>query len=153
MIRSSYTEVSRNGGDATLEITNFQDSSDIETCLPVVSVSSDCQTESVKLDEEIDKVLKALRKSQAFEYKLAEERLYVQKKYLCNLYQQLEKERSELTCHVSSTDHGDVLSAVLSRVNQIKQEVAKLKVMEEVAKGFGKTSRSILEEHFGLESD
>ncbi|XP_060671596.1 protein OBERON 1 isoform X2 [Ziziphus jujuba] len=146
------TEVSYNG-DASPEITNFQDSPDIGTCLPVVSVSSDCQTESMKLDEEIDQVLEALRKSQEFEYKLAEERLYAQKKYLCDLYQQLEKEKTGLTRHVSSTNHDDLLSAVLSRVNQIKQEVAKLKVMEEVAKGFGKTSKSILEEHYGLESD
>lgn len=107
----------------------------------------------MKLDEEIDQVLEALRKSQEFEYKLAEERLYAQKKYLCDLYQQLEKEKTGLTRHVSSTNHDDLLSAVLSRVNQIKQEVAKLKVMEEVAKGFGKTSKSILEEHYGLESD
>lgn len=117
---------------------------------PDVPTSYDCQTESRKLDHDIDQVLQALRKSQEFEYKLAEETLHAQKDYLCNLYQQLQEEKSELARHVSSTDQDDLLNAVLSRVEQIKREVAKFKMMKEVAKGFGQTSRSILEEHFGL---
>jgi hypothetical protein len=36
-------------------------------------------------------------------------------------------------------------------VDQIKREVTKLKDMEEVANGFGRTSKDILKEHFGLE--
>jgi len=44
-----------------------------------------------------------------------------------------------------------LLSAVLSRVDQIKREMRKLKDMEEVAKGFGRTFKDILKEHFGLE--
>jgi hypothetical protein len=39
----------------------------------------------------------------------------------------------------------------LSRVDQIKREMTKLKDMEEVAKGFGRTFKDILKEHFGLE--
>lgn len=150
----SYTDVSRDG-NAALEITNHQDPLDIETGLPDVSVSSsDFQTESQKLDEEIQQVLQELRKSQEFEYKLAEETLNAQKNYLCNLYQQLHKERTELARHVSSSSNqDDLLSAVFSRVEQIKGEVAKFKLMKEVSKGFGSTSRSILEEHFGLEID
>lgn len=82
---------------------------------------------------------------------MAEEKLNAQKKYLHNLYEQLDKERSELARHISSTDPDVLLNAVLSRVNQIKKEVTKLKDMKEVAHGFGKTSRGILDEHFGLE--
>lgn len=114
-------------------------------------MSSDSQAESLKLEDEINQVLQALQVSQEAEYKIAEERLYAQKKYLQNLYQQLDKERSELARRTLKTNPDDLLSAVLSRVDQIKREVTKLKDMEEVANGFGRTSKDILKEHFGLE--
>lgn len=145
-----YIDVCDNG-NAVLEIVNHQDPLDIQMDMQNVSVSFNWKTESLKLEEEIDQVLQALRKSQQIEYELAEERLYTQKNYLSNLYQQLEIERAALIRHVSSANQDDLLSAVLNRVNQIKREVMKLKEMEKVASGFGKTARGILEEHFGLE--
>lgn len=130
---------------------NHLEPMDVLTDSPNVPVSFDWQTESCKLEEEVDQVLQALRKSQEIEYKLAEERLYAQKDYLASLYQQLDIERSELTRHITSTNQGGLLSAVLNRVDQIKRELAKFKVMKKVASGFGKTDRGILEEHFDLE--
>lgn len=110
-------------------------------------------TESLKLEDEVDHVLLALRKSQESEYKIAEERLYAQKNYILNLYQQLHKERSELARRTSSADPDSFLDCVLNRIEQIKRELKKLSDMEKVATGFGKTSKGILKEHFGLETD
>lgn len=108
------------------------------------------RTQSARLDEEIDQVLQSLRKSQELEYRIAEEQLHAQKRYLHNLYQQLEQESSKLAI---SDDFDNLLNLVLNRNNQIKQEVHRLQKMKEVAKGFGKTSRSTLREHFGLDVD
>ncbi|KAK3042162.1 hypothetical protein RJ639_001282 [Escallonia herrerae] len=113
----------------------------------------DHRIESFKLEDEIDQILLALRKSQESEYRIAEERLLGQKNHLLNLYQQLDKERSELASHTSSADPDVLLDAVLNRVNQVKREIMKLREMEEVAKGFGKTSNAILKEHFSFESE
>lgn len=134
------------------EVTNHQDLLDSVIRSPhTISLSLDYRAEVLKLEDEIDQALHELRKSQASEYKIAEERLYAQKGYLHNLYQQLERERSEWTHCKSITKKDVLLDAVLNRVDQIKQEVAKLKDMEQVAKGFGRTSKGILREHFGLE--
>ncbi|KAF8016785.1 hypothetical protein BT93_H2104 [Corymbia citriodora subsp. variegata] len=111
------------------------------------------RTQSVRLDEEIDQVLQSLRKSQELEYRIAEGQLHAQKRYLHNLYQQLEHESSELACKEISDDFDNLLNAVLNRNNQIKREVHKFQQMKEVAKGFGKTSRHILREYFGLDGD
>ncbi|KAF4363512.1 hypothetical protein CsatB_026209 [Cannabis sativa] len=145
---SANSEDTSNNEDAALDVVNQQD--------PLNIIQTDIQsfnwkTESLKLEEEIDQVLQALRKSQEIEYEMAEERLYTQKNCLSNLFQQLEIERSALTRHVSSTDEDDLLTAVFNRVNQIKRELIKLKEMEKVASGFGRTDRGILEEHYGLE--
>ncbi|XP_062108326.1 protein OBERON 1 [Humulus lupulus] len=149
---SANSEDISNGGDVALDLVNQQDPLDIiQTDMQNVSVSFNWKTESLKLEEEIDQVLQSLRKSQETEYELAEERLYTQKNYLSNLFQQLEIERSALTRHVSSTDQDDLLSAVFNRVNQIKRELMKLKEMEKVANGFGRTARGILEEHYGMD--
>lgn len=136
---------------AAMEVVNHLEPMDVPTDSPSVPVSFDWQTESQKLEEEVDHVLQALRKSQEMEYKVAEERLYAQKDYLASLYQQLDSERSELTRHITSTNQDNLLSAILNRVDQIKRELVKFKVMKKVASGFGKTSRGILEEHFDLE--
>ncbi|KAJ7954873.1 protein OBERON 1-like [Quillaja saponaria] len=61
-----------------------------------VSRSFDHCSDWVKLEDEIDQTLQALRKSQEFEYNMVEERLHEQKNYLQNLYEQLDKEKSEL---------------------------------------------------------
>ncbi|KAK9003750.1 hypothetical protein V6N11_018649 [Hibiscus sabdariffa] len=135
-----------------LEPTNHQDAVDDKPCLgSVFSISSDYHSEYLKIEYEIDQVLQALRKAQETEYKIAEERLYGQKNYLHHLYQQLEKERSELQEQPSGNEADASLNAVLNRVDQIKYEVVRLKEMEEVANGFGRTPKSILKEYFGFE--
>ncbi|GMJ08334.1 hypothetical protein like AT1G05410 [Hibiscus trionum] len=135
-----------------LEPTNHQDAVDNKPCLgSVLSISSDYHSEYLKLEYEIDQVLQALRKAQETEYNIAEERLYGQKNYLHHLYQQLEKERSELQDQPPGNEADASLNAVLNRVDQIKYEVMRLKEMEEVANGFGRTPKSILKEYFGLE--
>ncbi|XP_015573490.1 protein OBERON 1 isoform X2 [Ricinus communis] len=140
------------GPRAMVEVTNQQDHLDNKTSSPdSFALSSDFEAETVKLEDEVEKALYELQKSQASEFEIAEERLMAQKKYLQNLYQQLEREKSELKRPTSSTKRDVLVKAVLERVNQIKREVAKLKDMEEVAKGFGRTPKSILKEHFGLE--
>ncbi|KAM1086957.1 hypothetical protein ACFX13_012743 [Malus domestica] len=136
------TDVSHHG-DTVMELTGFQEPLDVR------GSQFYYRTEAQKLEEEIDQVLHALRRSQETEFKMAEECLNAQKNYLCNLYQQLEKEKSDLVQH-ASTDSDALLSTVMSRVKQIKSEVKKLKDMEEVANGFGKTSRAVLKEHFSL---
>ncbi|XVF63092.1 hypothetical protein PTKIN_Ptkin09bG0061100 [Pterospermum kingtungense] len=139
-------------GNVELEPTNHQDSICSNPCMvSVLSISSDYHSECLKLDYEIDQVLQALRKAQESEYKIAEERLFAQKNYLRNLYQQLDKERSELTHRAAGTDADALLNAILNRVDQVRQEVMKLKEMEEVANGFGRTPKGTLKEHFGLE--
>lgn len=150
-ISAISTAVSLNQ-NATVEAADYEDILDDKSSLPdVVPLSSPHRLETEKLDEEIDQVLEALKKSQEHEYRIAEERLYAQKKYLQNLYQQLDKEKSELSGHVSNSKADDLLSAVMKRVTQIKHEARKLKEMKEVVNGFGRTSKDILQEHFGLE--
>lgn len=117
-----------------------------------MSTNFDYRVESLKLDNEIDHILDALRKSQEIEYRLAEERLSAQKNYIINLYEQLERERSDLSKHTSVSENQDaLLDAVLSRVSQIKREVSRLKDMGEVSKGFGRVPKHILEEQFNLD--
>lgn len=111
------------------------------------------EIDSLELEEEIDQVLRALRKAQQTEYKIAEERLLAQKNCLLNLYRQLDKERSELSMAKSSDDQDVLLEAILKRVDQIKREIVKLRDMEVVAKGFGKTSKDILDQHFRFETE
>ncbi|XP_054821899.1 protein OBERON 2-like [Prosopis cineraria] len=107
--------------------------------------------ELVELEVEIDQALQDLRKSQEFEYKLAEERLHAQKNYLNNLYQQLKSEKSELARPRSSSSSSVVSDhAIRKREEQIRLESQKLEDMKKVAHGFGSTPHYILREHFGL---
>lgn len=118
---------------------------------PKVSESFDPLIESLKLEARVDEILGALRESQELEYNIARERLYEHKNYLLSLYQQLNKEKAELARHAAYNADRDALSKlVVSRVDQIKGEVIKLKEMEEVTKGFARTSKEILKEHFDL---
>ncbi|KAL6975372.1 hypothetical protein U1Q18_024167 [Sarracenia purpurea var. burkii] len=143
-----------NHGNNELEVTDDEETPNFETGSPqILSGNFDLQIESLKLDDEIDRVLQALRKAQESEYKIAEERLLAQKNYLLKLHEQLNKERSKLSARTSSNDPDALLDAVLNRVDQIKREIMKLRDMEEVAKGFGRISKDILNEHFGLETD
>lgn len=121
-----------------------------------VYITSDHRIESLKLGNEVDRVLQELKKSQEVEYKVAKAKLYAKKDFILSLYQQLDAERSELAKRSSSSKNSDIdalLKNILNRVNQIKQEVVKLKDMEQIAKGFGKTPTGILNEHFDSHID
>nr|AAK69758.1 CDPK adapter protein 1 [Mesembryanthemum crystallinum] len=109
------------------------------------------QNECLKLEVEIDQVLHELRRSQEVEYRLAQERLRAQKDHLSSLYQQMDKEKSELTRYPPSTNRNALLSSVIVKEEYIQCELSKLKNMEKVAKGFGKTPKEILKEHFNLD--
>ena len=135
-----------------LEVTNHQETPEFGTSpLQILSGNFDLHIESLKLEDEIDEVLRALRKTHESEYQIAEARLVAQKNCLLNLYRQLDKERSELTTYTLSYDKETLLNAVQNRVDQIKREILKLREMEQVAKGFSKISKDVLKEHFGLE--
>lgn len=151
---TAVTEVGLSlNGKCAFGFRNYEEPLDHKVGSPQpLSSTFDHRVESLKLEDEIDQILHALRKSQDFEYRLAEERLFAHKNYILNLYQQLDKERSDLSRHTSLKDpNTTVLDAVQSRIDQIKQEVSKLKDMEEAKKGFGRVSKYILKEHFGLE--
>ncbi|KAE9612816.1 putative oberon, PHD finger domain-containing protein [Lupinus albus] len=106
--------------------------------------------QSLKLEAEIDEVLHDLRKSQEREYEVAKEGLQARKTYLWNLYEQLDSEKSKLASQNSS--HSDALSHIVrEREQQIRRELMKLEVMKKIANGFGRTSKDILKEYFGLE--
>ncbi|KAL3505931.1 hypothetical protein ACH5RR_031313 [Cinchona calisaya] len=120
---------------------------------PLLSSKFDHRLESLLLEDEIDHILLELKKSQESEYRLAVETLSVQKKCIQKLYEQLNHEGSEVSQHASPTDANALSDAFLSRVDRIKQELRKLKNMKEVAKGFGRTAKHILKEHFNLETE
>jgi hypothetical protein len=69
-----------------LEVNNHQDLLKSRTSSPDVSMSTDSQTETLKLEDEINLVLQALRVSQDAEYKLAEELLFAQKKTFTSIW-------------------------------------------------------------------
>jgi len=106
---------------------------------------------SLKLEAEVDQVLEDFRKSQELEYKVVEETLRAQKTYLQSLYQQLDHEKKALVGQISSSaSEVSSSTAVRERKKQIRREVAKFEIMKKVANGFGRTSSSILKEHFGF---
>ena len=118
-------------------------------------ITSGYSNVSVKLEDEIDGVLRELKRSQESEYRLAEQKLYAQRDFLLSLYQQLEVERSELACSMplpvgGSNVSDNLLTIVLNKVDQIKHEEAKLKEMMKIAKGFGGTPKTVINNHFGL---
>ncbi|XP_073223178.1 uncharacterized protein [Cicer arietinum] len=108
------------------------------------------RSESLKLEAEVDQVLEALRKSQKYEYNLAEESLNEHKKYLQNLYQQLDREKSELASQPNGSHSGVLFETVKERKEQLRRELMKFENMKRVANGFGSTSKDILEKYFGL---
>lgn len=147
------TGVSPNG-NVELEPAKHQEPLDTKPdSLHVLSISSNYGNEHLKLEDEIEQALRELRRAQESEYRLAKETLYDQKNYIRNLYQQLDEERSELSRRTSRTGSDALLDAVLKRLDQVKQEVFKLKEMEKVGAGFGSTPKGILKEHFRLTMD
>ncbi|CAI0466174.1 unnamed protein product [Linum tenue] len=130
------------------------DASDMNKKQPFLDLEAktpDYNTEILQLDAEINDVLHALRESQELEFKLAEEQLHAKKRNLQNLYEQLQKEHSGLAClNLEAMGDGELRSTVTSRIDQINCERKKLEHMKRVANGFGRTSKRILMEHFGL---
>ncbi|CAN8295479.1 unnamed protein product [Cochlearia groenlandica] len=125
----------------------------LQDVTPIIPMPFNYEAEMHKLEEENREVLKALRKAQKSEYQIAKARLDAQKECLNDLYTQLEKEKSELPRRASGKNADSLMTNVLKRLEQIKKEVTKHKDMKEVAKGFGRTPRGILEEYFHLRID
>ncbi|XP_043708396.1 protein OBERON 2-like isoform X2 [Telopea speciosissima] len=136
------------GSEFPLDLNSIQNNSQ-----QPLYITSDHRIATLKLEDEIDEVLQSLKKSQETEYRIAKERLYAKKSFLLSLYEQLDMERSELAKQSSTTEGNSeaLLANVLNRVKQINRESARLREMEEVAKGFGRVPKTILTEHFGLE--
>ncbi|XP_010457631.1 PREDICTED: OBERON-like protein [Camelina sativa] len=122
----------------------------LQDVTPIGPIPFNHEAEMHKLEEEINEVLNALRKAQESEYQIAEGKLHAQKECLGDLYRQLEKEKSELSRRVSGGDVNSLMTIVLKRLDQVRKEATKLREMEEVAKGFGRTPRGVLEEYFHL---
>ncbi|KAK8936642.1 hypothetical protein KSP39_PZI012273 [Platanthera zijinensis] len=120
-------------------------------------IAEDHAAVSAKLEDQIDDVLRRLKDSQEFEYRTAEEKLYAQKDFLLGLYRQLEAERGELAMPTPLRNGGNsddaLLTSVLSRVDQIKREEAKLEQMMRVAGGFGRIPDSIVRQYFYVSED
>ncbi|KAJ8444247.1 hypothetical protein Cgig2_024573 [Carnegiea gigantea] len=109
--------------------------------------------EHQKLEGEIDRVLRELRKSQEHEYTIAQERLHAQKDYIFSLYQQVYKDKSDLKEHAPPADRDALISSIAAKEESIKCELRKLKDMKKVAKGFGKIPKDILKEHFDVDQN
>lgn len=138
-----------------VELLQNNDTVDGTAQLPVCMASG--YDASVKLEDDIDKIIQALKRSQELDCKFVEQKLYDQKDYLLSLYRQLDLERSALANPVSVLPNGgdcdSLLANVLDRVDQIKHEEEKLRNMMNIAIGMGQTNKSILREHFGLPTD
>ncbi|KAI3910771.1 hypothetical protein MKW98_030579 [Papaver atlanticum] len=119
-------------------------------------ITSDHQIESVKLEKEVEQVLQELKKSQQVEYETAKAKLYAKKRAILDLYQKLDAEKYKLDNRSSSSKNSDMdtlLTSILNRVSEIKQELISLKDMVRIARGFGRTPTGILKEHFGLQNE
>ncbi|KAF9677605.1 hypothetical protein SADUNF_Sadunf08G0125000 [Salix dunnii] len=113
-----------------LEVNNHQDLLKPRTSSPDVSLSTDRQTETLKLEDEINQILQALRVSQD-----AKTFTSICTKRVLNWQVTRQKPSLMLCC--------------IAQVDQIKREMRKLTNMEEVANGFGRTSKDVHKEHFG----
>ncbi|XP_027165333.1 OBERON-like protein [Coffea eugenioides] len=149
--KEEIVEVTEENG--ALELENHEDPPANRFLQPLLSSKFDHRVETLVLEDEIDQILMALKKSQESEYRLAEEALSVQKNCIQDLYQQLDHERSTLSQRAPSPDADAVLDSFLSKVDHLKQEITKFKDMKEVAKGFGRTPKHILKDHFNLETE
>lgn len=135
----------------TLEVSNFKEPSHVTTP-PQISFSNfDYRKESVQLEQRIEKTLASLKKSQQTEYRIAEDVLTTQKSYLLDLYEELDKEKGKLAKCSPSADPS-LVHTVFKRMDQIKTEFDKITTMQAVGKGFGKTSKYVLKEHFGVQA-
>ena len=108
--------------------------------------SSDFLPPPLKLEAEVDQVLRDFRKSQELEYKMAKEILEEQKTFLQKLNQQLEYEKNVLADQSSPV----VSYAVKERKKEIRRELHKFEKMKKIANGFGKTSNDIIKNYFSF---
>ncbi|XP_071729741.1 uncharacterized protein [Rutidosis leptorrhynchoides] len=131
--------------------TNLKEPSQHCTASPHISFSNfDYRLESIKLIQRIDETLASLKRSQEIEYRIAEDVLTTQKTYLLDLYEELDKEKGKLAKCTPSADPS-LVHTVFLRMEQIKTEFDKINAMQVVGKGFGKTSKNVLKEHFGMQ--
>ncbi|KAL8209505.1 hypothetical protein R6Q57_006237 [Mikania cordata] len=112
----------------------------------------DYRIESAELEQRVQKTLASLKNSQETEYRIAEHVLTTQKNRLLDLYQELKTENIKLAKCSPSTDPS-LVHTVFKIMDQIKNEFEKISAMQGVNKGFGKTSKYVLKEHFGIQSD
>ncbi|KAK9073873.1 hypothetical protein SSX86_006467 [Deinandra increscens subsp. villosa] len=112
----------------------------------------DYRIESAELEQRVEKTLASLKKSQEIEYRIAEDVLTTQKTHLLDLYQELKKEKSKLAKCSPSTDPS-LVHTVFKTMDQIKNEFEKISAMQGIGRGFGKTSKYVLKEHFGVQAD
>jgi len=94
--------------------------------------SSDFLPPPLKLEAEVDQVLRDFRKSQELEYKMAKEILEEQKTFLQKLNQQLEYEKNVLADQSSPV----VSYAVKERKKEIRRELHKFEKNEEDSQRF-----------------
>ncbi|KAJ0533065.1 putative oberon, PHD finger domain-containing protein [Helianthus annuus] len=128
---------------------------DVETVTAPTQITFtnfDDQIESGKLERRVEKTLASLKKSQETEYKVAEDVLTTQKNQLLHLYEQLKTEKTKLANCSPSADPS-LVHNVFKIMDQIKNEFGKITAMQGVGKGFGKTSKYVLKEHFGVQAD
>ncbi|KAL7593478.1 protein OBERON 3 [Lactuca sativa] len=131
----------------TFEVSNFAPSQ-----RQISFTNFDYRIESMELEKKINKTLASLKKSQETEYKIAENALTAQKTHLLDLYKELEKQKGKLANCSPSTDPS-LVHAVFKKMEEIKTEFNKIIAMQVIGKGFGKTSKYVLKEHFGMHSD
>lgn len=100
------------------------------------------QTDYLNLEEEVHRVLQELKNSQEHEFRITQDRLHAQKNHISSLYQQLVKEKSKLERLTPSTDRDAFLLKSIATIEErIKSELCKLRNMEKVAIGCGKTPK------------
>lgn len=130
------------------EVSNFAPSQQRQ----ISFTNFDYQIESIELEKKIIKTLASLKKSQETEFKIAENVLTAQKNHLLDLYKELEKEKGKLAKCSPSADP-TLVHGVFKKMEQIKTEFGKINAMQVIGKGFGKTSKYVLKEHFGVQVD
>lgn len=127
---------------------------DVETLTTtqITFTDFDYRIESTELEQRVEKTLASLKKAQETEYRIAEDVLTAQKDRLLELYQELKKEKIKLEKCSPSADPS-LVHTVFRIMDQIKKEFENISAMQSVAKGFGKTSKYVLKEHFGVQAE
>jgi len=122
------------------------DTSDDESPLNVKNGTKSFRyrSEVLKLHAEFDQTMEAFKKSQKYEFKLAEQTLREQLKHLQSISKQLEKEKSELANQPNDSRSSVLFETVKKREEQLRQEVMKLEEMKQIGKGCARASADVL---------